>query len=384
MKKDLSIYIHIPFCVKKCGYCDFLSMAGTEEEQEHYVRTLLQKMERTREAAGQYRVNTIFFGGGTPSILPESLMGRLMDKLFDLYEVEPRAEITIEANPGTLTPEKLVSYRKMGINRLSIGLQSTKNEELKLLGRIHTYEEFLENYEQARKAGFENINIDLMSGLPGQSTESWKQTLKKTAALHPQHISAYGLMIEEETPFYLLYKDDVTRRDRGEEPTQLPTEEAEREMYYDTAGILDEFGYHRYEISNYARPGYECRHNITYWKRGDYLGYGLGAASLMENQRFSVTKDMQTYLTKKYVYEDLVTLSATEQMEEFMFLGLRMMEGISLGEFHDQFHRSFWDIYASVFRKLEDQGLLVREKNRIFLSDKGIDVSNYVMASFLM
>ncbi|MBU9729065.1 radical SAM family heme chaperone HemW [Diplocloster modestus] len=384
MKKDLSVYIHIPFCVKKCGYCDFLSMSGSEEEQERYVRTLLQKMERTREAAGQYRVNTIFFGGGTPSILPAPLMGKLMDKLYDLYEVEPSAEITIEANPGTLTPEKLVSYRKMGINRLSIGLQSTKNEELKLLGRIHTYEEFLENYEQARKAGFENINIDLMSGLPGQSRESWKQTLKKAAALHPQHISAYGLMIEEETPFYLLYKDDVTRRERGEEPKQLPTEEAEREMYYDTAGILAEFGYRRYEISNYARPGYECRHNITYWKRGDYLGYGLGAASLMENQRFTVTKDMQAYLTKKYVYEDLMTLSAADQIEEFMFLGLRMMEGISLGEFHDQFHRSFWDIYASVFRKLEDQGLLIREKNRIFLSDKGIDVSNYVMASFLM
>lgn len=384
MKKNLSIYVHIPFCIQKCAYCDFLSKPATEDIREAYIASLLRKMERTREVAQNYHVRTIFFGGGTPTAIDAGQLTRLLEKLRELYEIDEEAEISLESNPGTLTAEKLSAYKRAGFNRLSIGLQSTDEKELKLLGRIHTYEDFLKNYQLAREAGFTNINVDLMSGLPGQTTQSWKRTLKKVAALNPQHISAYSLIVEEGTPFYLLYKDDVLKREKGEKPEQLPSEEEERTMYSDTETILASYGYHRYEISNYAKPGYECRHNIAYWTRQNYLGYGLGSASLMDNQRFHATENLKTYLSQKYVYEDITTLTMGEQMEEFMFLGLRMMEGVSLADFYDQFHQSFWDIYGSAYRKLEAQGLIERKENRLMLSKRGIDISNYVMACFLL
>jgi oxygen-independent coproporphyrinogen-3 oxidase len=339
---QIELYLHIPFCVKKCAYCDFLSFPAGREEQSAYVEALLDEINKSLERG---RATTIFFGGGTPSLLPGEEISRIMDAIRKKYEISADAEITLEANPGTITLEKLRAWKGAGINRLSMGLQSTENEELRNLGRIHTCEVFLQGYEMARTAGFENINIDLMSSLPGQSPESWRRTLKRVVDLEPEHISAYSLIIEEGTPFYDLYEEDVLRRERGETSILLPTEEEERQMYYDTKEILETYGYHRYEISNYAKTGYECRHNCGYWKRVNYRGYGLGASSLLDNVRFKNTSDLQKYLNREFLREEEEILTDREQMAEFMFLGLRLMEGISRHEFEETFGRPYDAVY---------------------------------------
>ena len=283
--KELELYLHIPFCVKKCNYCDFLSAPAEEETRAAYVDALLEEI-RGFEDPEDYEVVTVFFGGGTPSILPGQEIFRIMEALREKFSFRKGAEITLEANPGTVDKEKLSCYKKAGINRLSFGLQSADAEELKKLGRIHTWEKFLESFQLAREAGFSNINVDLMSALPGQTKESWEKTLRQVLALQPEHISAYSLIIEEGTPFYQLYEKDVERRDAGEEPELLPSEEEERAMYEATGRILKEQGYLHYEISNYAKPGRECRHNLGYWQRRDYLGFGLGASTLLNPVRY--------------------------------------------------------------------------------------------------
>lgn len=312
---------------------------------------------------------------------------------------EEAVEITLECNPGTVSGEDLLLLRKMGFNRLSIGLQSAQNEELKRLGRIHTWEDFLETWHFARKAGFQNINVDIMFALPGQSVESYVNSLRKVLKLRPEHISAYSLIIEEGTPFYERYgqADEQRKKDGEDRAHLLPSEEEERRMYELTEEMLGQEGYHRYEISNYALSGYECRHNMTYWKRGNYLGLGLGAASLMENCRFTKSRDLQEYMEtysksrdlqeyrERYSeYKEEQQLSVEEQMEEFMFLGLRLTEGISVREFQECFHVPIETIYGDILRKLEGQGLLVRKDDRIFLTKRGVDESNIVLAEFLL
>ena len=289
--KELELYLHIPFCVKKCNYCDFLSAPAEEKTRAAYVDTLIREIEGFEEPE-DYEVVTVFFGGGTPSILPGEAILRLMEALRKKFHFREEAEITLEANPGTVDEKKLSFYKKAGINRLSFGLQSTDAEELKKLGRIHTWEKFLESFELARKAGFSNINVDLMSALPGQTVESWEKTLKQVIALNPEHVSAYSLIIEEGTPFYQLYEKDAEKRDAGEEPELLPSEEEERAMYELTGSVLKENGYLHYEISNYAKPGRECRHNLGYWQRKDYLGFGLGASTLLNPVRYKNTEDL--------------------------------------------------------------------------------------------
>lgn len=385
--KSAGLYVHIPFCVRKCAYCDFLSMPASEEVRENYVNLLCEEIEREAVCYPDYRGETVFFGGGTPTILRPEQIERVLCKLSECFSVDvfgKRAEeITIECNPGTVTGEDLRRLRRMGINRLSIGLQSAQNEELRKLGRIHSWEDFLRTYSFAREAGFENINVDVMSALPGQSVESYVNSIEKVVGLRPEHISAYSLIIEEGTPFYEQYgtADKQREIDGVDEKHLLPSEEEERQMYELTEMILREIGYRRYEISNYALPGYECRHNITYWKRGNYLGFGLGAASLMENCRFTKPKDLKEYTENLHREEQF--LSTQEQMEEFMFLGLRLMEGISCKEFKEAFHVPIESIYGDVLEKLERQGLLTREKDRIFLTKRGIDISNTALAEFL-
>lgn len=378
MKKDLGLYVHIPFCVRKCEYCDFLSWSAGEEEREQYVNALLSEIESYRDFVKGYRVSTIFVGGGTPSVLRPKQMERILQKIYEVFELEKRPEITIEVNPGTVDEEKLQCYKANGVNRLSMGLQSVKDEKLRLLGRIHTYQESAESYELARKVGFDNISIDLISSVPGQTLQEWKEELEIAAVQNPEHISVYQLIIEEGTPFYEKY---------AEHPELLPDEETSREIYLWTGRFLKEAGYEQYEISNYAKPGKESRHNLKYWERGDYLGLGLGAASMVRNIRMSNTKDMKTYLERcdkpKTMREDVQFLEEPRQMEEFMFLGLRKTRGVSKKEFRRIFGREMDMVYEKALHKCLENGMLLEHKDRIFLSEEGTLLSNMVLSEFL-
>lgn len=383
----MQVYIHIPFCIRKCLYCDFLSAPGTLEFQERYFNALKKQIclwgirEQKRDG-GPRTVSTVFIGGGTPSIWDGEWIKELMDMVYAAFDVEETAEITIESNPGTLTQEKLKAYKEAGINRLSIGLQTSDDVLLKALGRIHSWSDFLESYRLAREAGFENINIDLMSGLPGQSLKNYEDTLAKVIELKPEHISAYSLIVEEGTPF-------------AEMTLSLPDEDTERQMYYNTKKILRMAGYERYEISNYSKPGYECRHNLGYWSEAEYIGLGLGAASYDNKIRYSICRDLKEYIDilessdtdeNKIcnLMQDVSELTVKEQMEEFCFLGLRKISGISRREFLQLFGRTIDVVYEDVLRKYKLLGLIDSVGDTIRLTDKGLDVSNIVMADFLI
>lgn len=371
----MSLYLHIPFCVRKCRYCDFLSGPRSKEEQERYLSCLAGEIRREAARFEDCLVETVFVGGGTPSLLTPEWMERLFVAVYDNYRLAKDCEITVEANPGTVSEEKLCTLFRMGVNRLSIGLQSAVDAELAALGRIHTFSDFLATYEAADKAGFTNINVDLMSAIPLQSAASYAQTLERVLSLRPAHISAYSLIIEEGTYFY------------EHRPTLLD-EETERLLYRMTEDILGERGYHRYEISNYAREGFECRHNLVYWKRGEYAGFGLGAASLVDNVRYRNSGDFETYIRKEGdCREEESILSVQEQMEEFMFLGLRLTCGVSGLDFQRAFGKTIQEAYPGITQSLIGQGLLCRREEegdeRFFLSGLGLDVSNRVMAEFL-
>lgn len=370
----LELYVHIPFCVRKCQYCDFLSGPSDEETKDRYIEALLKEI-RAAEHTEDYEIVSVFIGGGTPSALKAEAIASIMRTLQEQFFFCEDAEVTIEANPGTVDLEKLTIYRNVGINRLSLGLQSTDAEELKLLGRIHSYEEFLKSYEWAREAGFSNINIDLMFAIPGQTGEAWRQHLYQVAELNPEHISAYSLMIEEGTPF-------------AEQNLDLPDEDTEYQMYEDTAEILERYGYRQYEISNYAKQGYMCRHNAGYWQRREYLGFGLGASSLYGGMRFSNAHQMQEYLKESrnpdQIRKDVTVLSRNEQIEEFMFLGLRMTEGISEKKFEENFDVRLMDVYGDILQKYEETGFMEHIETKWRLTRKGIHVSNHILADFLL
>ena len=373
-KKPLELYIHIPFCVKKCDYCDFLSGPAGKERQMEYFRALQREISAVSDFSDR-EITTIFIGGGTPSVPDPALVGAVLDQIRNKFFMAPDAEITIEANPGTLYKEKLQEYLAHGINRLSLGLQSPQNRELKLLGRIHTWEDFLESFSLAREAGFSNINIDLMSAIPEQTYEGWIHNLRTVAELSPEHISAYSLIVEEGTPFW-------------EKDLKLPDEDTEYRMYEDTAAVLGEFGFHQYEISNYAKKDLECRHNKGYWQRTDYLGLGLGASSLLDHVRFSNTERMEDYIRNSAFPEkircNLETLGEADEMAEFMFLGLRMAEGVSFQAFEEYFGKNMESIYGDVLKKHLSIGMLEKKDGKVFLTRKGIHVSNGVMADFLL
>ena len=436
MARELGIYIHIPFCVRKCRYCDFLSMPAGEEMIDRYVKALCNEI-RGFAQADRYQPVSVFLGGGTPSILKGEQIAAILEAVRDRFgRLGPEVEITMECNPGTLDKEKLGRMREAGINRLSIGLQSADNAELKLLGRIHTWEMFCENYAAAREAGFSNINIDLMSALPGQTVESWKRTLKQVLALRPEHISAYSLIIEEGTPFYAQYhKEDELRQEGKVVPGRLlPTEEEERLMYEETARILSEAGMERYEISNYAMPGYESIHNCGYWERREYIGFGLGASSCLEDVRFANTSNLECYLegnreavagtgsktaadtglktnvnaglevdarlettagpnlktgisqetTVGADREDRTILTREDVISETMFLGLRMTKGVDLEAFASRFGVRAEELFEEPIRKYERMGLLEIRDGRLRLTRAGMFVSNPIMAQFLL
>ncbi len=384
--KPISIYIHIPFCIKKCHYCDFLSAPATSRTQEDYLCALKQEIITQAAFYDDYEVQTIFIGGGTPTVVSADSLCKILFILRQYYHVSSDAEISMEANPGTVTEESLQLYLNAGINRLSFGLQSADNNELKCLGRIHTYEDFLHSYEMAVNVGFHNINVDLMSALPGQKPFNYQNTLNKIISLSPRptHISAYSLIIEEGTFFYQLYGDESEAMERtGETQPHLPSEKDERIMYESTEKVLKSAGYHRYEISNYSLPGYECRHNKVYWQRGNYVGFGLGASSMVNNQRFQNISDLKDYLIEPGERMTKQLLSKEEQMSEFMFLGLRLMKGVSKEDFYTYFGISMDDVYGNVLEKNAQEGLL-RNGRRVTLTKRGISLSNMVMAQFLL
>lgn len=380
MKKELELYLHIPFCVSKCKYCDFLSAPSGEEQRQIYVERLCRRIRYWSDVIHNYgyEIVSIFVGGGTPSILTEAQITQVFEAVHESFPIREDAEITLEMNPGTDVKDKLPVYRELGINRLSMGLQSADNEELKCLGRIHTYEDFRQVYQWAREAGFTNINVDLMSAIPGQTLESYEDTLRKVADLEPEHISAYSLIIEEGTPFYERYGE-------GRHAEELPDEDIERQMYVRTGEILEDYGYHRYEISNYAKDGYECRHNLGYWDRKEYLGLGAGASSLMDHIRWKepdhIGPSTGLVLEER---EDFTRLRRKDEMEEFMFLGLRKINGVSEYDFYKSFRVSIDEIYKESIENLIKEGLLVREEDRIRLTDRGIDLSNYALSQFLL
>ena len=401
-KKKLEIYVHIPFCAKKCAYCDFLSFPGNMRMRREYTDKLLEEIRIQSSFVREYQVDTIFLGGGTPSVLDVTDITAIMGTLKEHYDIAPDAEITIEVNPGTVKMEGLVAYREAGINRVSMGLQSADDTELRYLGRIHTYDEFLKSFQRVRMAGFTNVNVDLISAIPGQTPESWRNTLKKTAMLKPEHISAYSLIVEEGTPFYDRYGGHVEMESYEMSPEErrrlmalpdLPDEDTEREMYYMTRNCLAEQGYERYEISNYARPGFECRHNVGYWTGTGYLGLGLGASSYLEGCRFHNTSDFQSYVSAHFddeaefcqaLRQDMEQLSVKSKMEEFMFLGLRMTKGISEIDFVSMFGVKIEGVYGPVIERLIGDGLLKREGVWISLTEWGMDVSNFVLSEFLL
>lgn len=399
--KSISIYIHIPFCVKKCHYCDFLSAPAKRSVQEEYLRALKQEIRGSAANYTAYRVESIFVGGGTPTVLETKALCGILEVLKEEFTVAAEAEITVEANPGTVEAEELAALYKAGVNRLSIGLQSALPGELALLGRIHSYEDFEKTYAAAVRAGFSNINVDLMMALPGQQIQDYAYTLDKVLSLKPQptHISAYSLIIEEGTPFYECYgeqRDELLRTGecshaakgtvfflQNERQKWLPSEEEEREMDALTGRKLAAAGYVRYEISNYCKDGYTCRHNRVYWQRGNYAGFGLGAASMVENVRFRNESVLQEYLKNPLRREEKAALGIQDQMEEFMFLGLRLTEGVDKAQFQKLFGIPMEQVYGSVLEQNERAGLL-KQGERVSLTEKGRDVSNYVMAQFLL
>ena len=382
MKQQLELYVHIPFCARKCNYCDFLSFPQPTDVQSHYVTQLLREIRAAKAECRDMTVRSVFIGGGTPSLISESFVAELMAVIRGCFDLAEDAEVTIECNPGSTLRHKFAAYRRAGINRLSIGLQSADNAELKMLGRIHSFEEFLKSYQNARMEGFQNINVDLINCIPMQSLKTWKKTLKTVLMLKPEHVSVYNLIIEEGTPFYQMQQEGLL---------MMPSEEEQAEIDSFTKEYLARQNYHRYEISNWAREGMECRHNCGYWTGVPYLGFGLGAASYFKKTRWNNTSDLDEYMRCDFTGEDRVSirksvheLSRNERIEEFMFLGLRMTEGISSTVFLSEFGQHLDSIYGKILDKDIIGGLIESSGGRYRLTDRGMDISNVVLSEFLL
>lgn len=372
--KEFGLYLHIPFCARKCHYCDFLSMSADASLKGEYVKMLQREIQSAPEYSAGV-VTSIFFGGGTPSLLTPLQIEGLMQVLRNRFQIADYAEISIEVNPGTVDRDKIRSYRMAGINRISMGLQSTKNEELKMLGRIHSFEQFLKNYDLMREEGFRNINVDLLLAIPGQHKKGMLEGLTKIISLKPEHISVYSLILEEGTKFYEIQDSLI-----------FPSEESERELYWAVDALLSESGYHPYEISNYALPGKECRHNLRYWSDGDYLGMGIGAASYWEGVRFRNSSDIGLYIRQ----ENPLSLREIEQvrdeqkhLEEYLFLGLRKREGIFIPALNSAFQNPLQRVYSKEMAKFLGEGYLETKGDYLRLTKKGIDFSNSVFAELI-
>lgn len=368
--KDISLYIHIPFCKSKCLYCDFLSYSGKEVYIDDYIKALINEIVAFKT---DKQVKSVFIGGGTPSVIDSRYIEVIMNTVFKNYSVADDAEITIEANPGTVDFNGLKTYRLSGINRISFGLQAWQDRLLNVIGRIHSSADFVAGFEVARRAGFDNINCDLMFSLPYQSAEDFFETVRNVTDMQPEHISAYSLIVEEGTPLCNMYEKGA-----------LPEidEDEDRRMYWGAVEMLAERGYEQYEISNFAKDGRQCRHNLVYWRRGDYKGFGLGAASLIDEVRLKNTENLSEYIGGMCVTEREV-LTVADRQEEFMFLGLRCNSGISEEDFYRKFNAAVDDVYAEEIKKLVSDGLISRKNGRICLTKRGFDLANMVFVEFI-
>lgn len=373
---SVSLYIHIPFCKMKCHYCDFPSFSGKEQLMVDYAKALSQEISSSCKGK---EISSIFIGGGTPTYLCIEGWKILQETIKKLSFRKENFEFTIEGNPKTFKEEQLEIFEAMGVNRISMGLQAVQDCHLESLGRVHTFEDFYNSFQMLRKAGFSNINVDLMFGLPGQSLKDWKETLQKVTAIGPEHISAYSLIIEEGTRFYKLYEEGKLL---------LPEEEVERAMYEEAIVYLEKAGYYQYEISNFAKKGYECKHNLVYWSLENYIGCGSSAHSYIHGTRYRNEEKVETYI--RYINErgnakiEEIINDKKDNMEEFMFLGLRKKTGISIKEFEERFEEPIHKIYGEVIEKHIKLKLLNEENNRLFLTDRGIELSNQVMSDFII
>lgn len=379
MEKYIGIYIHIPFCQKKCKYCDFASYDRYNKcEQEKYIEALIKEIQNCKE---NYVVNTIYIGGGTPSIISGDLIEKIIKVIKEKFILYENCEITLEINPGTVDKGKIEKYHKSGINRISIGLQSTENEILRLLGRIHTYEEFLEVYNLARNVGFENINIDLMLGIPNQNLEILEKSVKEVVELNPEHISLYSLILEEGTELEKLVSSNQLK---------LPSDDVERRMYWNTKRILENSGYSHYEISNFAKKGFESKHNLNCWNQDEYIGFGVAAHSYLNKTRYSNIENVEKYIenTKNNNFEKNIILQEKkqnfeEEAKEYMMLGFRKNDGISITNFEQKFQISPLLYFRQEFNKLEKLKLIEIDLDKIRLTNKGLNLANTVFEEFV-
>lgn len=376
MMEKLSIYIHVPFCVRKCEYCDFYSLCDLSL-REDYVEALIAQIKDFRSEAKNKLVDTIYFGGGTPSLLTGEEILRILKTVRSVFRVSDDAEITMEANPGTLDPEKLSAYHTAGVNRLSLGLQSADSRELKRLGRIHTREEFENSFLLARLEGFQNINVDIMYAIPNQTEQTLSATLDYVIALDPDHISFYGLKIEPETPF---------GRDENIEAS-LPVEDTQADMYLNSAQKLEEAGFLQYEISNFSKPGFECRHNLKNWKCQDYIGFGPAAHSLFEGTRFSYKKEIRSFIADPLQRGNLIDVFE-EQTEEdiakqFVMLGFRLRLGIDVEEYAARFNDDFEARYLEKMTPFIEKQYILPTKTGYRLSRQGLLISNYILSELI-
>lgn len=387
-RKQIGLYIHIPFCKQKCSYCDFCSYANKESFVKRYMQCVLKEIievgsnNKTDFENGKddlFLVKTIYIGGGTPSLIDSKYITQVIEDIKLNFEVDEKAEITIEVNPGTVTLEKLEDYYKAGINRLSIGLQSTHEHLLKEIGRIHTYLDFIDTYRFARDAGFKNINVDLMIGLPNQTLEEVQDSIEEIVSMEPEHISVYSLILEEDTP---LFK-------KVEEGLELPNEELERKMYWAVKQTLEQNGYIHYEISNFAKKGYESKHNLDCWNQKEYIGFGIAAHSYTNGIRYSNVENLEQYI-KNYEEdntEENLVFHEKQDMEsmqkEYMLLGLRKIEGVSIQEFKIKFVANPVFLYHAQLEKLVNEELLEIDGDRIKLTNKGLDLANIVWEEFV-
>ena len=376
-KKGLGVYIHIPFCKKKCYYCDFISFENKCDEIPQYIESLKEEIRKFDFSS--YNVTSIYIGGGTPSYIDSKYIKYILDELKTRVKFDD-IEITIEVNPGTVTEEKLKEYKEAGINRISIGLQSTNNNLLKEIGRIHTYEEFLEAYQLVNKIGFNNINVDLMLALPGQTIQDLKESLDKIINLNPNHISIYSLIVEEGTKISKLLEEGKI---------SLPEEEQERRMYWYVKDILELKGYNHYEVSNFSKKGKESRHNMNCWNQEEYIGFGVAAHSYINNVRFSNTDIIQEYIKniKENNTENNITIEEEQTLEdkkkEFMMLGFRKIEGVDISKFKEKFVDNPLFLYREKLNKLAEEGLIEVDLNNIRLTNKGLDLANLVFEEFI-
>lgn len=374
--KEIGIYVHIPFCVKKCIYCDFTSYANKIKLSQKYVEVLKKEISFQKEQlkGEEIKVNTIYIGGGTPSYIESELIIQIMEHIKKEFNVSENIETTIEVNPGSVTEKKMKEYILAGINRISIGLQSTDNDILFKLGRIHTYNRFLETYKLAKKCGIKNINVDLMIGLPNQTLEIVEDSINKILELKPQHISVYSLMVEEGTR--------LATRVRNKKIV-LPADETERQMYWLVDKMLKKKRFIHYEISNYAKKGHESKHNVDCWNQKEYLGFGVAAHSYINNKRYSNTSKLEEYMKKYDNYTINEIQDKEAQMKEYMLLGLRMLKGIKISEFKSKFNENPVRVFCKELDKLVKQKLLKVEGDNIYLTKKGIDLANLVWEEFV-